>query len=149
MEKEKFNLAEMEPIIHKVLSEGGTFRFYPKGTSMEPMIHQGQDQVILKPLPEKLKKYQMILYKRANGAFVLHRIVKVKKDSYIMRGDNQFVSETGICREQMIGIVSKIVKPEAEIDVESFGYRIKSAIWVESVFVRRCVNAVRRRISRL
>ena len=149
MERECFKLNDMEPVIRKVLSGGGTFCFYPKGTSMEPMIHQGQDQVVLKPLPKKLKKYQMILYKRENGAFVLHRIVKVNKDSYAMRGDNQFVLEPGILRDQMIGIVGKIITPEAEIDVESFGYRLKSAIWVESAFVRRCVRALRRRISKI
>ena len=76
MERECYNLRDMEPVIRKVLAEGGVFSFYPKGTSMEPTIHQGTDQVLLKALPEKLKSYQIILYRRANGAFVLHRIVK-------------------------------------------------------------------------
>ena len=149
MEREHFNLAEMEPMLRKILSEGGNFRFYPKGTSMEPMIHQGKDQVVLKPLPEKLKKYQMILYKRDNGAFVLHRIVKVNKDSYTMRGDNQFLNEPGIRREQMIGMVFEIVKPDVRINVESFRYRLKSAIWVESAGFRRIFLAAKRRIAKI
>ena len=149
MEKSRFNLAEMEPIIQKVLAEGGIFRFYPKGTSMEPMIHQGQDQVILAPVPEKLKKYQIVLYKRENGAFVLHRIVKVCKDNYTMRGDNQFVLEPGIRREQMIGIVCGLKTPKGEISTESLGFWLKSAIWVESAGIRRIFLAVRRRISKI
>lgn len=149
MEREHYNLADMEPVIRKVLSEGGTFQFYPKGTSMEPMIHQRQDMVLLRALPEKLKKYQMILYKRKNGAFVLHRIVRIKKDSYTMRGDNQFILEPGIRREQMIGMVCSIIKPEGKIDAESFSYRVKSASWVETAFLRRCVGALRRCVSKI
>lgn len=149
MEREFYNLSDMEPVIRKVLAEGGTFPFYPKGTSMEPTIHQGTDQVLIKALPEKLKKYQIILYKRANGAFVLHRIVKTGKDSYTMRGDNQFYTEPGIRREQMIGMVCKLKNPQGEVSTESIAFWMKSAIWVESAWIRRILLAVRRRIAKI
>ena len=149
MERECYNLRDMEPVIRKVLAEGGVFSFYPKGTSMEPTIHQGTDQVLLKALPEKLKSYQIILYRRANGAFVLHRIVKVCTDSYTMRGDNQFYVEPGIRRDQMIGMVCGLKTPKGEISTESIAFWLKSAIWVESAGVRRIFLAVRRRITRI
>ena len=149
MEREVYNLSDMEPVLRKVLAEGGTFPFYPKGTSMEPTIHQGIDQVLLKALPKKLKKYQMILYKRQSGAFVLHRIVKVEKDSYTMRGDNQFYTEPGLRREQMIGVVCKLKTPQGEISTESISFWLKSAIWVETAGVRRILQAVRRRIAKI
>ena len=149
MERSRFDLSEMEPVIQKVLAEGGIFPFYPNGTSMEPTIHQGEDQVFLKSLPMKLKKYQIILYKRDNGAFVLHRIVKVGKDSYTMRGDNQFYTEPGIRTEQMIGVVCKLKTPQGEIRTESISFWLKSAIWVESAGVRRIFLAVRRCIAKI
>lgn len=149
MERECYNLRDMEPVMRKVLAEGGVFPFYPKGTSMEPTIHQGTDQVLLKALPEKLKKYQIILYKRDSGAFVLHRIVRVGKDGVTMRGDNQFYTEPGIRREQMIGMVCGLKTPKGDIDTESNSFWLKSAIWVESAGVRRILLAVRRRISKI
>ena len=149
MERECYNLRDMEPVIRKVLAEGGVFPFYPKGTSMEPTIHQGTDQVLLKALPEKLKKYQIILYKRKNGAFVLHRIVRVGKDSVTMRGDNQFYTEPRIRREQMIGMVCGLKTPKGEINTESIAFWLKSAIWVETVGIRRILLAVRRRITKI
>ena len=149
MEREFYNLSDMESVIRKVLAKGGTFPFYPKGTSMEPTIHQGTDQVLIKALPEKLKKYQIILYKRANGAFVLHRIVKAGKDSYTMRGDNQFYTEPGIRRDQMIGMVCKLKNPQGEISTESIAFLMKSAMWVESAGIRRIFLAVRRRIAKI
>ena len=149
MERESFSLSDMEPVIKKVLSEEGIFSFYPKGTSMEPTIHQGVDQVRLKKLPKKLKRYQIILYKRDNGAFVLHRIVKVCKDSYIMRGDNQFYSESGIRREQMIGVACSLKTPKREVSTESIRFQLKSAIWVETASVRRILRSVRSRIAKI
>lgn len=149
MGRERYNLRDMEPVMRKVLAEGGVFPFYPKGTSMEPTIHQGTDQVHLKALPEKLKKYQIILYKRDSGAFVLHRIVRVGMDSVTMRGDNQFYTEAGIRRDQMIGMVCGLKTPKGDIDTESNSFWLKSAIWVESAGVRRILLAVRRRISKI
>lgn len=149
MERESYNLRDMEPVMRKVLAEDGVFPFYPKGTSMEPTIHQGTDQVLLKALPEKLKKYQMVLYKRSNGAFVLHRIVRIEKDSYTMRGDNQFFDEPGIRREQMIGIVCGLQTPKGEVDTENFLHLVKSALWVESAGIRKILRGLRRHISKI
>lgn len=131
-------LEEFEPVIRKILAEGGNFQFAPRGTSMQPYIYQGRDQVVLAPLPEgKLKKYQVILYKRKNGAYVLHRIVKVKKDSYTMRGDNQFQNEKGIKKEQMIGLVTKVVRGEKEKSMETITARFTAMIWVKTAFLRK------------
>lgn len=146
MEKIHCNLNEMEGMIRRVLAEGGSFEFYPRGTSMLPFIREGRDKVLLKALPSQLKKYQIVLYKRENGAFVLHRIIRVKRDTYTMRGDHQFVSEAGIHREQMIGIVSTVITPEKRIDTDTFFYVLKSAIWTETAFFRRCFYGIYRRI---
>ncbi len=149
MKKVHYNLSEMEPVIRNVLSKGGTFQFYPQGTSMLPSIVAGKDQVLLAPLPENLKKYQVVLYKRENGAFVLHRIVKKRAQDYVMRGDNQYVLEPGIHREQMIGIVEKVIKPDQVIDTEAVSYRMKWAIWVHTAFFRRYIMALGRRVHRI
>lgn len=87
----------LEPIIREKLSMGGRVIIKPKGTSMLPLIRQGIDEVELSPLPSgRLKKYDIPFYKRKNGQFVLHRIVRVKKDSYVLCGDNQNELEFGI-----------------------------------------------------
>ncbi len=136
-------LKELEPVIRKILSEGGTFVFAPKGTSMQPFIWQGKDQVVLGALPEgKLKKYQIVLYKRENGAYVLHRIIKVKKDSYTMRGDNQFQKEKGIRKEQMIGVVVGIICDGKEQKLDNIAGRSKVRIWIKTAFLRRVCRKI-------
>ena len=117
MKKQEIKLEQMESTIRKVLTAGGSFSFYPRGTSMQPFIVQGRDKVTLAALPDRIKKYDIILYKRENGTFVLHRVTGKKENAYIFRGDNQFSDEYGIKREQMIGRVTEI--------------------WVNTVFFRR------------
>ena len=91
----KINLEDMFPVIMEQISSGGDFVFGPKGISMLPLIKQGEDSVVISPVKEPLKKYDVPLYRRANGQFVLHRIVAVRKDGYVLCGDNQYEREYG------------------------------------------------------
>ena len=85
-------LAELMPLIEEQLESGQSVRFSPKGVSMLPMLRQGRDQVTLTALHGSPKKYDILLYRRGNGSFVLHRVVKIG-NTYTCIGDNQFVYE--------------------------------------------------------
>ena len=95
---------------------------------MLPMLREGYDTVTLSPLPARLKKYDLPLYRRENGQFVLHRIVRVGK-SYRCIGDNQFLYEDGVTREQMIAVVSSFTRGGRVIPVTSLGYRLYCRVW--------------------
>lgn len=140
MQKQEIKLEQMEETIRKVLEKGGTFTFYPRGTSMQPFVVQGRDKITLESLPTQVKKYDVILYKRENGAFVLHRVVGKKEDGYVFRGDNQFVNEYGIKREQMIGIMTEIIRGDDVIRVNDTKHRLWARFWVNTVFFRRVKN---------
>lgn len=86
---------------------------------MEPFIHGGRDKVVLEPLPAQIKKYQIILYQRDDGSYVMHRVVGKDSSGYIMRGDNQSVNERGITKNQMIAKVKNIIRDGKIIDAES------------------------------
>lgn len=149
MKKEFYSMAECEHLIEEVLGRGGTFRFYPRGTSMNPFIYEGKDMVVLSPISGQVKKYQAVLYKRESGAFVLHRVVGIQNGSYTMRGDYQFVSEPGIRRGQMIGVVTGIIRGGHEIDVSEIRYRMRVWLWVHTIRVRRYVKAVQSRAKKI
>lgn len=148
MQKKEIKLAQMEETIRKVLDKGGSFTFYPRGTSMQPFVVQGRDKITLELLPDQVKKYDVILYKRENGAFVLHRVVGKKRDGYVFRGDNQFVKEYGIKREQMIGIMTEVVRGDDVIRVNDTGHRLWAMLWVHTVLLRRIKNYLIRHIKR-
>lgn len=130
------SMEEMVPLMAETLSKGGSVRFSPKGTSMLPMLRQGRDSVVLSPAPNKLRKYDIPLYRRDNGQYVLHRIIAVG-DAYTCMGDNQFRPEPGIRHDQIIGVVTAFYREDRRIMVTNPGYRIYCRVWHYSRFLRR------------
>ena len=70
------------------LAQNGRLIYTNKGSSMLPLIREGRDLLIIEPVHGRLKKYDVPLYKRDSGQYVLHRILKVRSDDYVICGDN-------------------------------------------------------------
>ena len=143
-----YRLESLMPLFKEKLAEGKTVTFFPKGTSMMPMIRQGVDKVVLSPLPKKLKKYDLPLYQRDNGQFVLHRIVKAGQ-TYTCIGDNQYIYETGVRHDQMIGLVTGFYRGEKFHKVNSLSHRLYRCLWHRSRWLRPRVRAVKVKIRNL
>ena len=130
-ETKSISLAEIEPVLREVLSSGGRFRMTITGTSMMPTLRGGRDQVEL-ALPDRpYRKYDLPLYKRKSGQFVLHRVISVQNDgSLICCGDNQWVREPELQPSQMLGLVVRICRNGKEFSVDKFSYRLWVRFWV-------------------
>ena len=116
-------MAELYPVLTEVLESGGEFRFYPRGTSMLPLIQQGRDSVVLEAVTNP-QKYDICLYQRANGQFVLHRLMKwTPEGEPIFCGDNQLIFEHGIPTDQIIARVNAIYQGDKKCSVTTFSYR--------------------------
>ena len=133
--EKQYRLEDLLPLIREGLESGKNVRFSPRGVSMLPMLRQGIDSVILSPVPEKLKKYDLPLYRRSSGQFVLHRIVGVG-DTYTCIGDNQFDLEPGLRHDQMIALVTAFTRGNRLIRVDHPIYWLYCRFWHYSRPVR-------------
>ncbi len=115
-------LAELYPLMAEVLAKGGTFRFYPRGTSMLPMLVAGEDSVELAKA-DTVKVGDVVFYRRDNGAFVLHRLIEKRNGTFTMCGDHQFALEYGIREEQVLAKLVGFYKGEVYHSVEEDAYR--------------------------
>lgn len=145
-----YSLHDLMPLIRDTLEAGQSVRFSPKGTSMLPMLRQGLDSVTLSPLPQQLHKYDLPLYRRPNGQYVLHRVIRVG-ETYTCMGDNQFIAEPGLRHEQMIALVTAFHRGDRLYDVHSIPYRLYCRLWHYSRPIRRiwrgCRSILRRILS--
>ena len=82
-------------LIKERVESGNTASLTVTGSSMEPILKNGVTVVEL-CTPTSIKKYDIVLYKRKNGAVVLHRVVKIKNSTLVCRGDNELVTEKGV-----------------------------------------------------
>ena len=135
-------------IILEKLESGGTVTFTPNGTSMMPMLRDGKDVVVLKKPQGRLHLFDVPLYRRNNGQYVLHRVIDFGKDgSYVMCGDNQFAKEKGIKDEQILAVMSGFFRKGKAYQINSLRYRAYVNFWYYTRFFRRVWRAVKRRMT--
>ena len=91
--------------ISEILKTEGEVMQSTSGTSMYPMLRHRRDMVIIEPVNRKLKKHDVPLYVLPSGKLVLHRILKVTDNGYIIRGDNLYEKEYNITDNNIIGVL--------------------------------------------
>ncbi len=106
------------------------------GDSMMPLIREGRDLLILEKPEGRLKKYDVPLYKRDSGQYVLHRILKVRREDYVICGDNRWQREYGITDRHIIGVLTGIVRDGQEIPVTDWRIRLYVHLWCDFFYVR-------------
>lgn len=118
------------------LERTGKIIYTNVGDSMMPLLREKRDLVIIKKAEKPLKKYDVPLYKRDSGQYVLHRILKVRKQDYVICGDNRYRKETGITDKHIIGVLDGIVRDGEEIAVSNWKYRLYAHIWCDFFWMR-------------
>ena len=120
---------DIEQSIEENLAQNGFHVSTTSGYSMYPMLRDRRDRVVILPTDGKrLKRYDLPLYKKPNGKYVLHRILRVKKDHYVIRGDNTYRLER-IPFDWVIGYVDEFYRKGKHVSVSSRAYRLYASFW--------------------
>lgn len=141
----------MNSSFEQQLAQHGSLVYTNVGDSMEPLIRQGRDLIVVEPPKGRLNKYDIPLYKRDNGQYVLHRVLKVRNEDYVICGDNRWVREYGITDRHIIGVLTAVVRDGKTIPVSDSRYRIYTHLWCDLFYLRAAVlwlAAMPRRIRR-
>lgn len=143
----RFSLNELAPIMKETLDENGEVSFVSSGVSMLPTIRDRKDTVTIVKPQGKLKKGDVPFYKRDNGQYILHRVIYVNGDTYVLRGDNQWINEYNIRQDQVIGVLKSIERNGKVYSVDSKRYKAYVALLPTIRWVYRIFNAVKRRLK--
>ena len=97
----------------EVLEKDGELFFTNVGYSMYPLIRQREDILhIVKK--DAYKRGDIILYKSDVDHYVLHRILRIKKDKIICAGDYNYFKDKPITHEQVLGLLISIKKKDGK-----------------------------------
>ncbi len=110
------------------LEKNKVIAFVPGGNSMWPMLKNRGQSVIVQLKTEKLKKYDVALYQRDNGAFVLHRVIFPTEDGYVMCGDSQSTLEK-VGEDMVFGVMTGFYKGREYIETDNVEYRSRVERW--------------------
>lgn len=147
MKIKKTNLDSLLPLIKEYIGMDYSVTLTPYGNSMLPMLVGGKDTVTISKIKNKLKKYDLPLYVRNNGEYVIHRIVGIKNGCYLCTGDNMFSYECDIKDSMLIGVVTSFTHNGKHYRTDCLSYRIYCVIWDRSRFLRRCIRKLAKLIK--
>lgn len=149
MELTTIPMEELAALLQTQLTHGGTANLVVTGNSMYPMLLHRRDSVTLATVPGQLRKGDLILYRRDNGTYVLHRIVtKPKSGAFFCAGDNQWIREP-VCESQAIARVVEFTRKGKRYQVSELSHRIYIWVWNVMFPMRRPLIRLRRSIGRL
>ena len=101
----------------EVLEKDNELFFTNVGYSMYPLIRQREDILHIVKTND-YKRGDIILYKSDVDHYVLHRILKIKKDKITCAGDYNYFKDKPIDRAQVLGLLVAIKKKDGkEIDL--------------------------------
>lgn len=142
-------MEQLAMLLDVQLQHDGQANLTVTGNSMYPMLRHRQDTVRLRLTDRAPGNRELILYRRENGQYVLHRIVRVTgPGQYLCAGDNQWELEK-VRAEQVIALVDAFCRKGRHYQVTDPGYRLYVWVWVAMVPVRRPVLAARRLLGKI
>ncbi len=140
--------------LKEILDAYGKYTGLTMGTSMKPLIHHQKDNIIIVKNKGRLKKYDVPVYVTPQGKYIMHRIVRVCDDHYVVVGDNllkkEYVTDDMIC-----GVLVGFYKNGKHyVDCcNSKLYKLYSRVWVALLpvrpailFVPRCFGWIKRHL---
>ena len=130
------------------LAECGVYLTSTIGYSMAPLFSHRRDAVLISVPTGAIKKYDVILYPGTPGTYVLHRVIAVRDDYYITRGDNTYFKER-VPKDKVLGVLVSFTRKGKKSTVDTFGYRLYSRLWCAIYPVRLCLRKARRALSRI
>ncbi len=110
------SVAELLPLMQEAFAAGGYFRLYPRGRSMLPLLREGRDSVLLRA-PEKIKKYDIVLFRRECGDFILHRVLAIRAEGLLLCGDAQTATEYPVPPEAVMAVVCAVYRDGRRLDI--------------------------------
>ena len=107
--------------MEQALKKQGKIVTVPVGISMWPMLKNRRDHIVILPVSKPLRKYDVPMYHRKGSKhFVLHRIIKVRKDGgYVICGDNLWRKEYDVTDQDIVGVLAGFFKGQRYIDCET------------------------------
>ena len=129
----------MTSTFEEIIRRDGRLVYTSVGDSMLPFIRSGKDLLVIEKPQGRLKKYDVPLYRRDSGQYVIHRVWKVRENDYVICGDNRWQRETGITDRHILGVLTAIVRDGKTISVQDRNYLRKVHLWCDFFWIRAAI----------
>lgn len=133
--------------LEDILKRDGVLVYKTRGKSMLPMLRQNRDLVTIRPVSGRLKRFDVPLYRRKSGGYLLHRIIAVTENGYVIRGDNTYTNETDVTDSDIVGVLTSFRRNGKDCSVDSKSYRLYVRVWNALYPFRKVRNKIKRSLA--
>ena len=131
------------------LREKGLYLSTPTGRSMRPLFKGKNETVVISPVGTP-KRGDVLLYESTRGKQILHRVIRVTPEGYLMRGDNCPGTEPLLTPDRVIGRMTAFWRGERYTDCETSRlYRLYARLWPATYPLRAPFLWMRTRLAAL
>lgn len=124
------NVDSMLPTILEIMGEGRRVRITVTGMSMYPFLRGNIDSVELSSINfAELLRGDIVLIKRDNGAYILHRVVHKGKERFFLAGDAQQWIEGPLRPDQLVAKVVTVWRKDSSIPCTAIVWIFLSKLW--------------------
>lgn len=135
--------------LEEYLKSNGEVTYTNMGVSMMPLLRQGKDVFTLRRKgTERCRVGDVVLFRRSSGRYVLHRVIEVRPEDYVIMGDNCYRKETGIRDEDILGVMTSFVRDGREHNIKEPVYRLYSFAVLHTLGARILLKTGRRWLAR-
>lgn len=137
MKKRIVDTAAYMPVLQELLSQGKDVPLTITGNSMSPFLVHQRDEILISVPDGEWKKGDMAFFKRKDGHYVMHRIVKVTSEGQcFFVGDAQRMIEGPIDSEQIFGKIILVKRKGRWIGPGNFWWEFFEHIWLNIIPLR-------------
>ena len=138
---------EYVDVLRGLTEEGKEVSMLVAGSSMNPFLIHYRDTIFFRKPDRPLRRGDMVFYQRESGQYVMHRILRVKKDGLYIVGDAQSEIEGPVRPDQVFAVITRVVRKGKTIGPGDFWWEVFEHAWLCIVPLRRIIMAVYARLS--
>lgn len=131
----KTDMKTLYPLIEESIKNGSDVKLRITGYSMYPLVSNCRDCVVLTK-PGNIKKGDVPFFKRADGSYILHRVIAIKDGAFKIRGDYELKVEYPVYPEQVVAVAKGFYRNGRYISCDSILYKVYKFFWMNSAFIR-------------
>ena len=123
--------------VESLLQNGENVKIPIRGKSMLPFLKETDKIVLFPAYAEGFSLGDILLAREESGRVILHRLVKINKETLILAGDGNLVQHEIINSNQVIGVARWVIRGDEKIDIQSFKNQVLGISWYKIRFIRR------------
>lgn len=131
------DIHEYLPVLIDIINTGKDVNLLISGSSMTPFLCHKRDTIIISKPDDHFYRGQMVFYIRDTGQYVMHRIHHIDRKGYLfIVGDAQIDIEGPIRKDQVFGVINKVIRKGKLIEKGNFWWDFFENVWIRIVPIR-------------